>query len=372
MERKNLGLGGWKARAFIKYKGEVAAMTNSETEKFEKVFNKFTNSKKIIEGILLIESTNGEFSLCKGYGGKELNSPFLMASITKLFTTTCILILLEQGKLSLDDKISEYFDENIIKGIHVYNGKDYSLELTISDLLFQTSGLPDVYLEGKDSVRNKVIQEDFYITFIDMIDMVKNLKPHFAPRKKGKAYYADINFDILGEIIENVSGFKLSEAYKNYIFEPLGLFHSYLPENEREGIPQIYYMNQVIHRPKLVISCGASEGCITTAHELMIFVKAFFGGKIFNKNIFNSLSIYNKLQASMGPIYYGGGYMQIPLNGVISLFMGKGELIGHSGSTGSFAFYYPIKDLFFVGDINQMADAALPIRLSMQLAMAAK
>jgi hypothetical protein len=74
----------------------------------------------------------------------------------------------------------------------------------------------------------------------------------------------------------------------------------------------------------------------------------------------------------MGPIYYGGGYMQIPLNGVISLFMGKGELIGHSGSTGSFAFYYPLKELFFVGDINQMAKAALPIRLSMQLAMAAK
>lgn len=72
-----------------------------------------------------------------------------MASITKLFTTTCILILLEQGKLSLNNKISEYFDENIIKGIHIYNGKDYSFELTISDLLFQTSGLPDVYLEGK-------------------------------------------------------------------------------------------------------------------------------------------------------------------------------------------------------------------------------
>lgn len=371
MERKNSGLREWKARVFIKYKGEVA-MTNIGTERFEKVFNKFTNSKKINEGILLIESTNGEFSLCKGYGGKGLNSPFLMASITKLFTTTCILILLEQGKLSLDDRISEYFDENIIKGIHVYNGKDYSLELTISDLLFQTSGLPDVYLEGKDSVRNRVILEDFYITFIDMIDMVKNLKPRFVPRKEGKAYYADINFDLLGEIIENVSGFKLSEAYKTYIFEPLGLSHTYLPENENDGIPQIYYMNQVIHRPKLVISCGASGGCITTAHELMIFIKAFFGGKLFNKNTFNSLSTYNKLQVSMGPIYYGGGYMQIPLNGVISLFKGKGELIGHSGSTGSFAFYYPMKELFFVGDINQMAEAALPIRLSMQLAMAAK
>ena len=347
-------------------------MVNIETERFEKIFNKFTNSKKINEGILLIEGTNGEFSFYRGYGGKEINSPLLMASITKLFTTTCILILLEQEKLDLSDKISKYFDKCVLSGIHVYNGRDYSLELTISDLLFQTSGLPDVYLEGKVSVKNKVIQDDFYITFSDMIDMVKHLKPHFEASKKGKAYYADINFDILGEIIVKVSGFKLSQAYKKYIFEPLGLSNTYLPQNENDEIPQIYYMNQVIHRPKLVISCGASGGCITNAHELMIFIKAFFGGKLFNKSIFNSLSIYNKLQSSMGPIYYGGGYMQIPLNGVNNLFMGKGELVGHSGSTGSFAFYYPMRDLFFVGDLNQMANPSLPIRISMQLAMAVK
>lgn len=46
--------------------------------------------------------------------------------------------------------------------------------------------------------------------------------------------------------------------------------------------------------------------------------------------------------------------------------------MGHSGSTGSFAFYYPIKDLFMVGDLNQMGNAALPIRLSMKLAMTTK
>lgn len=351
---------------------EEVAMAEIETEKFEKVFDKFTNSKKINEGILLIENTNGDFSFSKGYGGKELDSPILMASITKLFTTTCILKLLEQEKLSLDDKIYSYFEPNILNGIHTYKDKDYSSELTISDLLFQTSGLPDVNLEGKDNMRNLIIQEDYYITFSDMINRVKNLKPHFAPTEKDKAYYADINFDILGKIIEKISGLTLSEAYRTYIFEPLGLTNTYLPENENDEIPQIYYKNQLISRPKVVISSGASGGCITNTNELMIFIKAFFGGKLFDKSIFNSLSVYNKLQSSMGPIYYGGGYMQVPLDGIVSLFMGEGELIGHTGSTGSFAFYYPLKDLFFVGDINQMADAALPIRLSIKLAMAIK
>ncbi len=85
---------------------------------------------------MLIENTSGEFSLMKSNGEKELNSPLLMASITKLFTTSCILILLEQDKLSLEDKIVKYFDINILKEIHVYKGREYSFELTVSDLLF--------------------------------------------------------------------------------------------------------------------------------------------------------------------------------------------------------------------------------------------
>jgi len=71
----------------------------------------------------------------------------------------------------------------------------------------------------------------------------------------------------------------------------------------------------------------------------------------------------------MGPLYYGGGYMQIPMPSFYSLFMGKGELIGHSGSTGSFAFYYPFKDLYFVGDVNQMSNPGIPISLVMKLSI---
>jgi D-alanyl-D-alanine carboxypeptidase len=341
-------------------------------QKFEKIFDKFTRSKQIYEGILLIESTRGDFSFSKGYGGRKLNSPLLMASITKLFTTTCILLLLEQGKLSLDDKVAQYFDRSLISGIHVYGGKEYTFELTIFDLLFQISGLPDVYEEGKDCLKTNIIKEDSYFTIDEMIARVKKLKPHFAPRTGRKAYYADINFDLLGEIIEKVSGLTLPEAYRQYIYEPLGLIKTYLPQSENEYVPRIYYKNKAIHRPRVVISSRASGGCVTTASELMIFIKAFFGGRLFNEEIFARLSTYKQLQASMGPIYYGGGYMRIPLNGLVTLFMGKGELIGHSGSTSSFAFYYPIRDLYFVGDLNQMANAALPVRLSMQLAVSSK
>lgn len=347
-------------------------MTTKRIQTIDKIFNKITSSKHIHEGVLFVENTNGDFSYSKEYGGKDVDSPLLMASITKLFTTTCILGLLEKNELSLDDRLTKYFDNELLSNIHVFGGKDYSFDLTLSDLLFQTSGLPDVFEEGGNSAKSRAIEEDYYTTFSEQVALVKNLKPHFAPRPKRKAYYADINFDMLGEIIEKVTNTTLDDAYKKYIFEPLALESTYLPEHENDVIPNIYYMDKSIYRPKVIRSSLASGGCITTARELMIFTKAFFGGELFNKELFEQLSASNKLQASMGPIYYSSGYMRIPLNGWITLFMGKGDLMGHSGSTGSFAFYYPIKDLFMVGDLNQMGYAALPIRLSMKLALTTK
>lgn len=352
-------------------RGEVL-MTNRE-QKIDKVFAGATNSKLINEAILFIESANGDFSYYKGYGKKRLSSPLLMASITKLFTTTCILTLLEQGRLSLDDKLTKYFDKTVLTGLHIYGGKEYSFDLTVSDLLFQVSGLPDSFEDGgKDitsSVMTAIIQKDKYLTFDATVAETKRQKPLFIPRTPFKAYYANINFDMLGEIIEKVTQRSLSDAYHQIIFQPLGLQKTYLPTDESDFIPKVYYKDECLHRPQLIMSCRASGGCVSTAQELMIFIKAFWNGKLFDKGIFKALSIYRKLQASKGPINYGGGYMQIPLDGVLTLFMGKGELLGHSGSTGSFAFYYPTKDLYIVGDLNQMANPALPIRLSMRIAM---
>jgi len=349
---------------------EEVDMREKGDQKFERVFDRFTKSKQVHEAVLLVENTKGDFSFSKGYGGKEIDSLFLMASITKLFTTACILILSEQKRLSLDDKITQYFNNSILKGLHVYAGNEYTSELTIVDLLFQTSGLPDVYEEGKGSTKKRLIEEDFYFTLEEQIAGTKKLRPHFAPKRGAKAHYADINFDLLGEVLKTVCNSALSQIYKQYIFDPLGLSDTHLPESEHEFVPGIYFKDRLIYRPKFVISSGASGGCITTARDLMVFIKAFFGGRLFSRAIFDTLSSYHKLQASMGPVYYGGGYMQIPLNGMATLFLGKGELLGHSGSTGSFAFYYPLKDLFFVGDLNQMSNAALAVRLSMRLAMA--
>lgn len=341
-------------------------------QKIDSVFERFTKNKQIHDAVFLAEDMNGDFSHSNGYGGKNLDTPFLMASITKLLTTTCIFILKEQGKLSLDDEIAKYFQADTLKKLHLYKGKEYSMRLKVSHLLCQTSGLPDDFEEGSNNTRKRIIHQDMQYNFDDIITMTKQQKPHFVPGKGKQAHYASVNFDMLGKIIETVTHSTLEDVYKQFIFDPLALKNTYLPKRDEDFVPTMYYKDRILDRPKFLKSYGASGGAISTARELMIFIKAFFAGKLFHKTVFRELETNNKLQFSMFPIQYGAGFMRIPLHGLATLFMGKGELIGHSGSSGSFAFYFPSKDLFFVGDVNQIANPALPVRLAMRLALAVK
>lgn len=346
-------------------------MSSDRIQAIKKVFKRVTSSHKIFEAVLLVENTKGDFSCSNEYGGKNVDSPLLMASITKLFTTTCILKLRESGRLTFDDKLTKYFDASVLNGLHVYKGTEYSFGLTIYDLIFQTSGLPDVYEETSQNLKGRLIKEDSYVGFDDMIAHTKALNTHFLPQIRKRAHYADVNFDILGEIIEKITGLPLDQAYEDFIFKPLGLNNTYLPVSENDFIPSIYYKDESIYRPQYVMCSRASGGCISTAKELMIFIKAFFGGKLFDKDVLNTWE-FRKLQMSMSPIGYGCGHMHIPLGGASLFFQGVGELVGHSGSTGSLAFYYPHKDLFFVGDVNQMSNPAIPVRMAIQLALAIK
>ncbi len=142
---------------------------------------------------------------------------------------------------------------------------------------------------------------------------------------------------------------------------------TYLADKDSGDLPAVYYKDNRLKRDSFIKSIGASGGGITNALELMIFLKAFWSGKLFDRKLFEALKPFNRLQLSFYPICYAGGYMRMEAS---YPFKPKVELLGHSGSTGSFAFYAPLLDLFFVGDVNQFASQAIPIRLVMRLALA--
>ena len=338
----------------------------NDTQIIRDIFYKVTNSKFINEAILFIENTNGDFSFDIGYGDRNLDSPMFTASIGKLFTATCILILEKENKLSLKDPLNKYFDKSILEGLHIFKGTDYSNQLTISNLLYQTSGIPDWLENGRD--KKVFIDNDLFLSFEEKIESIRGDKPFFAPGTRTR--YSDTNFCMLGKIIEVIIKKPMAQVCDEWIFKPLNFTKTYLPTSKEDSITHIYYKDKSLYRPNAMMAASGSGDGMTTARELMVFIKAFFNGTFFPKKTFERLSKYGRLGVlTMGGAWYGGGYMRIPLGVPRTLFMGKGELLGHTGATGSFAFYYPEKDLYFVGDFNQAAKPGLPIMTVINLAV---
>lgn len=213
-------------------------MSKMNKPSLQKAFDTVIKSPQIHEAVLLAENSAGDYSESFGYGQRDTDTPMIMASITKMFTTACVLNICENKKITLADKIARYFTEEQLKGLHVYKGHEYSFDLTIADLLFQTGGLPDSFEAGNAA---SILKEDKYTAFADFLAKTKELTPHFAPHTGNKAYYADINFDLLGEILVKVTGQSLAAIYAQMIFAPLEMTHTYLPVDENDFIPHTYF-----------------------------------------------------------------------------------------------------------------------------------
>ncbi len=284
------------------------------------------------------------------------------------YTTTCIINLIQQGKLSLDEKLSKFFSPEILDGIHIYKGIDYSYQITVGNLLFQNSGFPDVFAVGRNNLNRRMVKEDLKLTLEDYVKIAKESKKKFPPGTKGKAHYSDLNFEMLGKIIELKEGSSLHDAYKKYVFLPLQLQNTYLMEKEDDYCANVYYKRKALKRPNLLASIPACGGCISTSKEVMTFIKAFFNGQLFDRSIFEELRYFNTIQYCPPLGQYGGGIVRLNISGIASMYRLKGELIGHMGGTGTYAYYYPEKDLYFVGDVNQFARPALIFTLPLQKA----
>lgn len=328
-------------------------METNIIKKLDKILNKTIDNKKVFGAVTHIESTDGQFSWSKAAGHMNIDTQYAIASITKMFTTAVIIKLIEEGFLSFEDSINKFFKKDDIDGLHVYKGVDYSSKITIRQLLSHTTGLPDLSTEkinGK-SYFEEIYDKDVELTFNEAIQRTKKLKTHFINGDKGKAFYSDINFDLLGEIAKIITNKDLKDIYNHYIIQPLELENTYLCEKTSTFAP-IYLNSKPLHRPLVVSTAGASGGIISTAQERMKFLKSFYTGKLFSESYIPILYQWNRIQ--WFPMEYGIGMMRCKISRLMSPLFPAPEIIGHSGSTGTFAFYCPSKDLFITGTINQL------------------
>ncbi len=323
--------------------------------------------KKYIYGaVFYVSSGDKSIDIISASGNIKKDSLYYIASINKFFVSAIVLELYAKNKLDLHDKIAKYLPEEVMKGLHIHNGRDYSDDLTIAHLLSMTSGLP-CYLIDKQENGKKAMAEleagiDQPWPTDKVIKTVKRMKTQFPPGKKGKARYGDTNHQILGAIIERVKGEPVSVVLKN-LFRALDLSETYVCEDpEDKNYVPIRYKSETRQLPLFLTS--TQNDIISTARDQMTFLKAFFSGHFFPKE---RLAELEKWEDIFFPFKYGIGIQKFSLPRVLSPLRPVPEMIGHCGSTGSVAFYVPGKGLYITGTTNQQARPNAAFRIMLKI-----
>jgi CubicO group peptidase (beta-lactamase class C family) len=297
------------------------------------------------------------------------DTPIFIASVTKLYTATVVMLLAERGQLALEDTIAKYLPQAMIQGIHVYAGEEFSDQITIGDLLSHRSGIADYYsdkaADGKSAFDLFLEDPTRHWTVDETIGRARSLKAQFPP---GMATaYSDTNFQLLGKIIQSVTGQPLHTIYEGLLFRPLGLERTWLVgyRPERLGTPgispaDIYLGDRNITLVRSNGSYWADGGIISTASEMIKFLKALKEGKLVRPETLLRMHDWHHWQF---PMQYGYGTMYFSLPFPLAGPTGLPAMWGHSGTTGSFLYYVPKSDLYIAGTINQTESKFAPFGL---------
>jgi|GEM_PF-59509 len=194
-----------------------------------------------------------------GYSNKDTKTPYRnddiyrIASMTKGITTTAILQLVEQGKLRLDDPIAWYipaFKQS--KVIDTFNPKDTSFttiaankQISIRHLLTHTSGIPYPFSDqqlGAIYTKHKVNNFGLSHPTATTKEMVQQIAAQPLVHQPGEKYTYGHNTDVLGYLVEVITGQTLGEYCRANIFEPLQLndTYFYLPKDRADRLIPVY------------------------------------------------------------------------------------------------------------------------------------
>jgi uncharacterized protein YbbC (DUF1343 family)/CubicO group peptidase (beta-lactamase class C family) len=280
----------------------------------------------------------------------SLDTIFDLASLTKVVaTTTSVMMLVEEGRIRLNDRVSSY-----IPGFERY-GKE---QITIRHLLTHVSGLrPDVDLA------------DAWVGHDAAIELAIEEVPGSAPNDR--FVYSDINFFLLGDIVRRVSGKPLDQFARDRIFEPLGMKDTGFnpPESVRSRIaptqrctrygwpcdgPDMQMLRGTVHDPTARRMAGVAghAGLFSTAEDLSIFSRMLLAGGVHRgTRILSPLTVAKMTSPATPP-----GERNVRGFGwdIDSSFSSnRGELLplgsfGHTGFTGTSLWMDPTTGLFVV------------------------
>ncbi|HEV3060620.1 MAG TPA: serine hydrolase domain-containing protein [Vicinamibacterales bacterium] len=208
----------------------VQAVTANRTQELERGINQELSRRGGVGATVAIVE-NGRPLLAKGFGRRSVESPapvgedtlFGIGSVTKQFTAAATLLLAEQGKLAVSDKVAKY-----------YPGLTRANDITLLDLMNHVSGYPDYYpLDFVDRRMLAAIQPD------ELIRQYAGARLDFEPGTRWS--YSNTGFVLLGRILEKASGQSLGSFLAKHIFEPVGMTHTvYEPKGDDRRVAPGY------------------------------------------------------------------------------------------------------------------------------------
>ncbi len=217
---------------------------------------------------------------------------YQIASLTKQFTGAAILLLQEQGKLNVTDKLSKYI-----------SGYKYADKLTIENLLFMTSGLQDF----ADAYILDELDETKEYRSGEIFDLVKDYDLWNTP---GKVYeYCNTNYYLLGMIIEKASGQTYEEYVTENIFKPLGMTFTSLDNSTVTA--KGYSWGKEYERVYNKTVFNSAGAICSNAYDMFKWLNGFYGNKIISRDsIKYILSDKSKLGYSCGWVVSQKGIMR--------------------------------------------------------------
>lgn len=308
----------------MEYLKEKGAKTDIPNPSFEKLVDNIFKDYKAgsTTGVSVLVSKNGEIVYEKGFGSADIgnnvpvtpDTKFRIGSITKQFTASAILKLREEGKLSLDDKLSKYIPD--------FPRGD---EVTIRHLLTHTSGIHS-YTNRTDNMALAALP----VSIASLVDTIKSSPYDFSP---GEQYmYNNSGFVLLGYIVEKISGKNLADFLDETFFKPLGMSStgiyktSQVLENEAYGYG--YNDGKIEKAAYMDMSWAAGAGAIySTTKDLYKWNEAIFNGKVLKEESLKEA--FSKTVLNNGKtVDYGFGWGLGELRGM--------KLISHGGAVFGF------------------------------------
>ena len=283
----------------------------------DKVFEKWNRSDS--PGCAVGIYRDGQIVYKRGYGMANLNDDvpitpatvFHVASMSKQFTAASILLLAQQGKLSLDDDVHKYIPEL----------PDFGERITLRHLMHHTSGLRDQWallgLAGWRYSQDLITDDDVMSVLVHQKAL--NFKP-------GEKYlYSNTGFTLLALVVKRVSGMSLREFTTKNIFEPLGMTHTHFRDDHEEVVKHdsLGYEQNGDGKPfRMSLTNFDTTGATslhTTVEDLQLWDENFYhpriGGPLFIQQMLEKGKLNSGKEQDYASGLAIGGYKGLPTVG---------------------------------------------------------